>query len=176
MNRWMTIIAMAFALATTGCEMLTGPGSEEREVGILQWLPAPAALNDGPAYLMAATPSEIHVVAPETVTEGVAFGVEITTVGLNGCWQEDGADLTVSGTTATVTPYDLVVTEIDGEPAVCTAALKLLTHELQITFHEAGDGLLKVNGRIVQEGEEEEAQAIQHDVPIVILPAPQTAQ
>ena len=165
-----TPFLLILVLAAGGCDLLGPDESAHRVVGILKWAPAESAMTEAGDATFDAV-DQVHIAAPDTVTAGTPFDVEVRTVGADACWRPDGEDVTVSGTTASVTPYDLVVTEIDGEPAVCAAVLVPLRHSLTLVLQEAGEGRVTVSGRVVTRGDESTATPLEESVPVTILPA-----
>lgn len=129
------------------CDIVTGPDAEDRVVGIIEWQ------SDATHVRVAAADPRTVVAAPDTVTAGVPFTVTITTIGLSGCWSQDGATRSVSGLTANVTPYDRVIEEIDGLPISCTAALVDLPRDISLSFAQTGTATLRVSGRRIRNGD-----------------------
>jgi hypothetical protein len=143
--------AVAVLLAVTlvsACDLVTvsAPSADRRVVGIIVWQSSTTADRsfDGPAVVIA---------APDTVTAGTPFDATITTVGISGCWRQDGAQTTYDSGLAVVTPYDLVMTKIDGAPVACTDVLVQLPRTVRLVFGETGVALLRVSGRQVTGGE-----------------------
>jgi hypothetical protein len=93
------------------------------------------------------------IAAPDTVNAGAPFDATITTVGMSGCWRPDGAEISYGPKLAVVTPYDLVITTIDGAPVACTGALVDLPRTVRLIFGQAGVATLRVHGRKVTGGE-----------------------
>lgn len=81
------------------------------------------------------------VEVPDTVQSGQVFVVTVQTAGPNGCWKKARTNLSVSGLTATITPYDL------KSSGYCTQATVEMTHTAEVVFGQPGTGLVKVRGR-----------------------------
>ena len=94
------------------------------------------------------------IVAPDEVAVDQDFEATITTIGPNGCWSVDGADVDSSPLLAEIMPWDRVST--DPEIA-CTQALVALARTVTLRFTEKGDATIRVLGRRVVDGELEDA-------------------
>jgi hypothetical protein len=162
MVRYLLVTTTLFLGAA--CDTATGPATSTRIIGILEWQPA----TSGASLLGIADPAHTRISAPDTVDAGTPFNVGITTIGLSGCWNEDGAQSAVSGLLATVTPHDRVTTDIDGAPAFCTAALVELDRTVSLVFASAGTATLRVNGRVVVDGQVDNAQPLTVEKQIVV--------
>jgi len=112
-------------LALAGCEGLTGP-DHERRLAVIEFTES----------------DPVEVEAPATATRGVAFEVAITTYG-GGCVGQGDTDVEVSGLTATVEPYQLVVAD---EDVVCTQELRTYRNAAQVRFDQAGTGRIRFRG------------------------------
>lgn len=82
---------------------------------------------------------------PQSATAGVPFEVSVTTFG-NGCQSAGGADVGVSGLTATVNVYDWSTERPDQ---LCTSELKRLTRKFTVQFDQPGTAIVRVQGRRV---------------------------
>jgi hypothetical protein len=153
-RRFMFVAGMLVVGAA--CDSATAPASSDHVVGILEW----HAGSGGSALAGIAEPAETRVVAPDTVDAGTPFDISVRTIGRSGCWSQAGAESAVTGMLATVTPYDRVTTSIDGEPAFCTGALVDLERTVSIAFASPGTATLRVNGRIVMDGELDGTQPV----------------
>lgn len=114
------------ALGCSGSPVDLDPNSE-RELGFLEYH---------------GTPVEITV--PATAEAGVPFTVRVATWG-GGCTAKDDTEVTVSGSTANVRPYDVTAT---GRNAVCPDILRTLTHETTVRFDKPGTATVRVHGRV----------------------------
>ena len=79
---------------------------------------------------------------PASVTAGQTFSATIFSYGSSSCTTPDGADVTVTGLIADVTPYDRVPT---GN-VVCTADFGARPHPITLRFPSAGAAELRVHG------------------------------
>ena len=79
--------------------------------------------------------------APVGASVGQSFSVTVSTFG-DSCVSADGADVTVNGLVATITPYDIVASGI-----TCLDYLKAYPRVVQVTFKQAGAATIRVNGR-----------------------------
>lgn len=82
------------------------------------------------------------VTLPTTAKAGQAFQITITSFG-GGCESVGGADVKVEGMTATIDVYDMTVA---GPAVSCTMELKRLPRTVDVTFAEAGNATIKING------------------------------
>jgi hypothetical protein len=156
MHRTSSIIAVAaVALAATACDMATAPRNDRSRVGIIEWQSASASTLAANATFDAGDPYDAPViVSPDTVQAGVPFDVTVTTIGASGCWKADGARVSAAAMLAVITPYDLAPTHwANGDPMFCTGALVSLPRSVQLTFGQAGEATIRVEGRVVQDGE-----------------------
>jgi hypothetical protein len=79
--------------------------------------------------------------APAEATLGQSFSVTVSTFG-NSCVTAAGADVTIDGLVATITPYDVVVTGV-----TCLDYSKAYPRVLQLSFGQAGTATIRVKGR-----------------------------
>jgi hypothetical protein len=133
-------------MAVVSCSSITGPG--ERTVGIIGAEQAAALGSVSPAISPAGTdpgdPLELPVLeAPDTVPAGITFDVVVRTLGPDGCWRADGADVSSAPSDVEIIPYD----RITGQN--CTDAVRRLARTVTVRFDEAGDATIRVTGRIV---------------------------
>lgn len=152
--------------AAAACGDLTEPGEGQR--GILRVEPAGTAGSEV-AAAAAAGPgdaTEGSIEAPSQVRVGERFTATVTTVGLDGCWEPLGEDVSVEGLRAEIVPFDTDATE---EGVACTQALVLLDHPVQLSFDEPGEAVLRVEGRRVVglDGSESEPLALETTVTVV---------
>ena len=78
--------------------------------------------------------------APSTVPVGQSFSITVSTFG-NSCVSPAGAEVTVKGLVATITPYDVIADE------TCLDYLMPYPRTLQLRFGQAGTATIRVNGR-----------------------------
>jgi hypothetical protein len=123
--------------------------------------PSPSTVPDGPAD---ATEGSLEV--PDTVRVGESFTATVRTVGRNGCWSSAGEDVSVDGLSATIVPFDSTG---QREDVACTMALTSLLHEVGLSFGEAGEAVVRVEGRRVigREGSESEPMSLVSTVTVV---------
>jgi len=79
--------------------------------------------------------------APAQASLGQSFSVTVSTFG-NSCVRAAGADVTIDGLVATITPYDVVVTGV-----TCLDYSKAYPRVLQLSFGQAGTATIRVKGR-----------------------------
>jgi hypothetical protein len=79
--------------------------------------------------------------APAEASVGQSFSVTVSTFG-NSCVTAAGADVTIDGLVATITPYDVVVTGV-----WCLDYLKGYPRVVQVSFGQAGAATIRVKGR-----------------------------
>ena len=166
-TRTMRIVTILTTLlvAMTACDLGTGP-EDAGSVGIIEVQrenSSQTSETDDPLY-------PVDITAPDTVTVGEPFAVVVTTYGLSGCWEPRGESVSVDGIDASVTPFDV---DTRGQPGrdVCTAAITPLNHTFNLQFDQAGEGMLRVDGRRIQGQEEETAEPLQAEISIVVQPA-----
>ncbi len=163
---WLTVLALAVAATVAaGCTVTSGPDTETVR-GILSF--GPEGSGDAPATADPGGDGALQgsLEAPDTVRVGESFPVTIRTVGLNGCWSSAGEDVSVDGLTATIVPFDSTG---QREDVACTMALTSLLHEVELSFGEAGEAVVRVEGRRVigREGSETEPLALEETVTVV---------
>jgi hypothetical protein len=149
-NFRIAVLIAAVVLPAAACNTITAPGPTGRQLGILEWQTTTAAT-------VASAGNELQeqvLSAPDTVNAGVAFQAVVTTIGASGCWEADGATTNMTALQATITPYDFVRSRFaDGSPMFCTAALVSLPRTVTITFAQAGEARIRVEGRVVRNGD-----------------------
>jgi hypothetical protein len=84
------------------------------------------------------------VIAPDTVPVGTQFTVTVNSFGSSSCTHPDGADLTIVGGLATISPYDRV--PADGADVVCTADVAARPHPVLLRFTAPGSATIRVRG------------------------------
>lgn len=80
--------------------------------------------------------------APTEASLGQSFSVTVSTFG-DSCVHAAGADVTIDGLVATITPYDVVVV---GN-GVCLDYLKAYPRVVALSFGQAGAATIRVKGR-----------------------------
>lgn len=163
------LAAALLCVTAATCGALTGPADGER--GILRVERAdPAASTDvgaGPAATAGpGDATEGSIEAPGQVRVGERFTATVTTVGLDGCWEPLDERVSVDGLDAVIVPFD---TDGAEEGAVCTQALVFLDHPVELSFEEAGEAVVRVEGRRVVgiDGSESEPLALEATVTVV---------
>lgn len=159
----LSLLALAVAVAAA-CTVTSGPGTETVR-GIL-------SIGAGGSDAAQATADRDDGVlrgsleVPDTVRVGERFTAAVRTVGRNGCWSPAGEDVSVDGLTATVVPFDSTGQRKD---VACTTALTSLLHEVGISFGEAGEAVVRVDGRRVidREGSGSEPMSLESTVTVV---------
>lgn len=159
-------LALAVTLAAAGCTVTSGPGTETVR-GILGFGPegSSAAQTTADPGGDVATRGSLEV--PDTVQVGEGFTAAVRTVGLNGCWSAAGEDVSVEELTATIVPFDSTGRR---EGVACTTALVSLLHEVELSFGEAGEATVRVEGRRVigQDGTDSEPMSL--EAPVTVVP------
>jgi hypothetical protein len=164
-NHRITALAAAMALTAAACNSITAPGPNGRQLGILEWQTTAAAALGSAGNEM----QEQVLSAPDTVAAGVPFVATVTTIGASGCWQADGATTKMAAQQATITPYDFVRTHFsDGTPAVCTTALVSLPRTVTITFTTKGEATIRVEGRVVRNGDLTSTQPVAVEKSVIV--------
>jgi hypothetical protein len=119
------VLVFTVVQGLAGCEVVEP--LEDRLVGIL-------AERDGAT----------DVAVPDTVASGVPFVVSVKTVG-GACVRKDETELELSGSTATVTPYDRYAIPRPGLGCLPTATA--FDHATTVTFMTSGDASVVIRGR-----------------------------
>lgn len=84
----------------------------------------------------------IEIDAP--VQAGQPSTLTVITYGSSSCTEPDGAEVTIRGMEATITPYDRYP---HGKDVACTADKMTFPRPVVVTFPEAGDATLRVRVR-----------------------------
>jgi hypothetical protein len=141
------LLASALAVAVTGCSDPLGSRGA-RMPGVIEWV---RSESTSAAALSVAPPHHVErIVAPDTVAAGVFFDATVTTVGANGCWSSDGAEVQLAPMVAEVRPHDR---NGRGSNMACTMALVDLPRTVRLRFAEAGEATIRVHGRRVVDGD-----------------------
>jgi hypothetical protein len=149
------LMVLPLALATGACDLLSGPETGRRIVGVLEWSQdvtgagaAPAGAGGaGPAATAAAGAAQV-LFAPDSVAAGVVVPVAVTTVGLSGCWRADGVVVTGQHPVVTITPFDLVPARRAAEAELpCEGTLTSFPRTVHLVFELAGTVTIRVEGR-----------------------------
>lgn len=137
-------LAASLVAACDGALVATAPDGGVHAVGILAWVAAPSNLAGGSGG--APRPG---VSAPDTVQAGTPFPVLVTTVGPTVCWVASGGQVEMQPGVALVTPFDYTP---EDHWTACGDALLELPRTVTVTFSQAGDAVLRVQGRRVVGG------------------------
>lgn len=113
------------ALATAACPAATDPDRELR-----------------PAIIEFTETDSVKVVVPATATAGTPFEVRVTSYG-GGCVGRGPTEVSVSGSTALVEPFQLVVTD---EDLVCTMELRIDVNTAMVRFDTPGAAKVRIRG------------------------------
>ena len=125
MKSHVSLLALLCAVGAIGCQSSLDGGSR-RVVGLID--------ASGTGF--------DPLVLPDTAHTGVSFSVTVSTFG-SSCLRADGAEANVSGSTASITPYDL-------EPpsgSICTADFRAFPRDVMLTFLEPGVAVVRLHGR-----------------------------
>jgi hypothetical protein len=149
------LVVVALAAGVSACDVI-GVGDRESDVGIIEW-----QMESASAMVISADPLSIGdphfwpaLEAPDTAQAGVPFDVIVSTYGASCCWRADGARVDRAPMSVTITPYDRVpATHANGEPLFCTAALVRLQRTVSVTFADVGTAMIRVEGRVVTNGD-----------------------
>lgn len=158
-------LTLAVLLAAAGCDAL-GPDTGDRVVGILHM--SESAASDASGLALSVTDDEPGdwrrdaLSAPDTVDAGVPFAATVTTTGLNGCWNEAGANVEESGNRIDITPFDRT------GAGLCTQEIVSLPREITLRFDEAGTGVIRVSGRRIFADDLERSEPIELERTVVV--------
>lgn len=156
-----TLSAMTLlVLAAAACSDLAGPIAAQQ--GILRFEAAGATTAEGPSDV-----TDGSVEAPETVRVGERFTVTVTTVGLDGCWEPVDEEVTVDGLAASIVPFDR---EGEEEGVACTQALVSLDHPVTLSFGQAGEAVIRVDGRRVVGRDQRESDPLVLETTVDVVP------
>jgi hypothetical protein len=142
------LLLLAAALpALPACSDLTGTRGA-RVPGIVEWEVTPGfaelpGLSEVPPYMLP------RIVAPDTVQAGVHFDATVSTVGADGCWRAEGATVELAPMLAAVRPYDRAN---HSGGTVCPQMVVNLPRTVRLVFAEPGEGVIRVHGRRVVDG------------------------
>lgn len=82
---------------------------------------------------------------PSHVTSGVDFDISVRTFG-GGCIAQGDTEISISGRSAEVRPYDVFVTRLPANMA-CTDDLRFYLHRARLRFAEPGLATVRIRGR-----------------------------
>ncbi len=116
-------VCLVSSLALMACHSSTGT-QEQRVIGTID----------------AGNTLERVIQAPAAASNGRSFAITVSTFG-NSCVASAGADLTIDGLIATITPYDVIA---DG---TCLDYLKPYPRALELRFDGVGTATIRVRGR-----------------------------
>lgn len=126
--RLLSLVLCAFG--AIGCHDPFGPDGvrDERRISHIEW----------PGF----SPT---VTAPDTVSAGTKFDVSVITFA-SGCYRQGDTEASVTGSTASITPYDFFPVEIKKGYA-CEQPLYRWSHTARVSFDRAGPAVIRVIGR-----------------------------
>jgi hypothetical protein len=132
--------AAAAIAALCSCDSSTGPDDNHR-IGTIAFYHDPIVIE-----------------APRDVVRGQTFTVSVRTYG-GGCVLQGPTRVEMTGRQAIVTPYD-----IDTGYDICTAELRLYSHEAMLRFDDAGTMTIAFRGLRQPEGSQvvEERTVVVH--------------
>ncbi len=146
----------AVLLTSVGCSEPAGPVPGLEELGVLQVVEYGGPLLVGvdesvywsvPPDTGVLVPPRV-LVAPDSVTAGVPFDVQVTTIGMSGCWSAAGLwPRPVQG------GLDLIPTDVHSGANFCTEMALYLEHDARITIATPGEYTLRVKGRRLRQGD-----------------------
>lgn len=152
MQKSFSLGALLLILPFASCALFTGPEGR-RVVGIVEWTASGSAdvlqsraEAPGQTSDLSGSAEAPVLEAPDTATAGVPFEVIVNTYGADGCWRAAGAEITATGSTAEITPYDI---DANPQTAMCIMAVRRLPRSVRISFSTPGEGLIRVTGRRV---------------------------
>jgi hypothetical protein len=123
------VLLMAVASAGLSCRSVTGDETQqERQLAWIRYY--------GEREL---------VEMPSEVARGADFEVTVRTFG-GGCIGQGDTEVSVSGRSAEVRPYDLFVTSLPPN-AACTDDLRYYQHRATLRFTQTGTAVVRVRGR-----------------------------
>jgi hypothetical protein len=155
------------------CSEVNDPGASRVSAGVLQLAGAPAPLSgeagDNSDVIWTITPGDGIIVpyqvltVPDTVPAGEPFRVTVQTIGEGGCWSAHSQEVSVSGRTVELRPYD-----VHSGADACTMILLHLKHESELVLQEPGEWILRVSGRRLMVGGSEPEVGVSAEKRIVV--------
>lgn len=165
------LAAALLALATACADPATAGGDSVRAPSVLEWTGAAdfgvvSTTNPGGEAGEHPSVPRARIVAPATVVAGEPFTVTVVTVGASLCWEPDGAAVQVGGMIAEVTAWDRIPSGIE----MCAMALGELPREVSMTFAGPGTATLRVIGRRLLGGPNDEFEPLALEWNLEVLP------
>lgn len=130
----MRCVVLAALVSAPGCDVVGGGDDYDLDLAQVEF------------YDLAA-----RVDAPASAAVGETFAVKITTYG-GGCILQGTTDVSASDAGAELTPYDRYYVG-DND---CTADLRFYEHTAELRFDTAGEKTIRVHGRRVGDGIDQE--------------------
>ena len=169
----MTLAIAACAVSSTAPDL-----ESSRALGVLQLESAvPVNASQPASDVEQWTPSVVDrrylilppqvVEAPDTVHVGSSFPIMVRTIGVDGCWSADGGELEQSGDTIVIQPFDQ-----HSGAAACTMVIARngLEHPFSASFDAPGEGIIRVNGRRVHQGDSDFQLPVLVERKVVVVP------
>lgn len=180
LERLRSSLLVGVALAIMACALpSTGPDAGlPPELGVLQLeSTAPISAAQQPSAAEEWTPSvsdRRHLILPsevvevaDTVRSRSSFQIVVRTIGVDGCWSADGGELEERGDTLVIQPYDR-----HSGAAACTMVVMQggLEHSFSASFDAPGEGIIRVRGRRVRQGDRDFEQPVMVERKVVVIP------
>ena len=128
-SRSLAVFLLASLGFSVGCQLFTDNEiRRERQPAILRFYGDPLVLG-----------------VPDTVVQATPFEVTVRTYG-GGCIDQGDTEVSVTGRSAALRPYDIFVTYLPPNHA-CTDDLRLYTHRAVLRFEQTGSATVTVHGR-----------------------------
>lgn len=118
------IAGVVTVVLLAACDLIAEPG-EERVRGAIGY------------------PDHVQITVPDTVRSGHTFTLSVRTTGPNGCWRQDGTEVSTNVLVAIVTPYDIRA----DRGRMCPQMPREFSHTAELIFAQPGIGLVTVRGR-----------------------------
>lgn len=164
-------VVLGLALVAVGCSEPAGPVPGLETLGILQVVeyqgglllgPDPTVLWSVPPGTGVLAPPRV-LIAPDTVAAGVPFDVEVTTIGMSGCWSGAGMwARPVEG------GFDLIPTDVHSGANFCTEIALYIGHHARIAIDTPGEYTLRVKGRRLRQGDSQWEEPVSAQRTIVV--------
>jgi hypothetical protein len=187
MMKWITtlerlrscsLVGMTLAIAACAVASTAPDDESSRALGVLQLeSTAPVSASQPTSTAERWTPS-VHnrrylilppqvVETPDTVHAGSSFPIMVRTIGVDGCWSADGGELEQSGDTIVIQPFDR-----HSGAAACTMVIARdgLEHPFSASFDAPGEGIIRVNGRRVHQGDSDFQLPVLVERRVVVVP------
>lgn len=122
-------IAVTMALLALACGSPTGPTEDDGRPGLLR-------IGSG---------GDIDVDVPASVTAGRPFEVSLRSWGPDSCWSVDRTDVSVTGLSAAIRPFDRY--DDPGPGRGCYFSFVKIEHVADVRFDVTGTAELTIRGR-----------------------------